>query len=121
LTLLLAAPVALARDVTNGTGRVGVRVPADEIARAICAAADRPITATSANVSGEPATADPDQVERSLGDRLDLLIDAGMTPGGAPSTIVDVTGADLRLVRAGAISWDDIQAWLRNAPIPRER
>jgi len=94
-----------------------VRVPADAVARAICAEADRPITATSANISGEPATADPDQVERSLGDRVDLLIDTGMTPGGAPSTIVDVTGAELILVRAGAISWDDIQACLHNAPI----
>jgi L-threonylcarbamoyladenylate synthase len=116
LTLLVPAPVALARDVTGGTGKVGVRVPADAIARAICAEADRPITATSANVSGEPATADPDAVECALGDRVDLLIDAGKTPGGAPSTIVDVTGADLVLVRAGAISWDDIQAWLHNAP-----
>ncbi len=59
--------------------------------------------------------ADPDQVERTLGDRLDLLIDAGTTPGGAPSTIVDVTGADPALVRAGAISWDEIQAWLHSA------
>jgi L-threonylcarbamoyladenylate synthase len=116
LTLLVPAPVALARDVTGGTGKVGVRVPADAIARAVCAEADRPITATSANVSGEPATADPDAVECALGDRVDLLIDAGKTPGGAPSTIVDVTGADLVLVRAGAISWDDIQAWLHNAP-----
>ena len=118
LTLLVPAAVALARDVTGGTGKVGVRVPADAIARAICAEADRPITATSANISGQPATSDPDLVERSLGDRLDLLIDAGMTRGGAPSTIVDVTGADAVLVRAGAISWDDIQAWLHNAPIP---
>jgi L-threonylcarbamoyladenylate synthase len=115
LTLLLPAPPALARDVTGGTGKVGVRVPADAIARAICAEAGRPITATSANRSGEPATADPNQVERTLGDRLDLLIDAGLTPGGASSTIVDVTGADPVLVRAGAISWDDIQAWLDTA------
>jgi L-threonylcarbamoyladenylate synthase len=93
-----------------------VRVPAHDVARAICAAAGRPITATSANVSGEPATPDPDQVERTLGGRLDLLIDAGATPGGAPSTIVDVTGADPALVRAGAISWDDIQAWLHSDP-----
>jgi len=118
LTLLVPAPVALARDVTGGTGKVGVRVPADAIARAVCAEVDRPITATSANISGEPATSDPDQVERSLGGRLDLLIDAGMTRGGAPSTIVDATGAEVVLVRAGAISWDDIQAWLHNAPIP---
>jgi L-threonylcarbamoyladenylate synthase len=112
LTLLIRAPVALARGVTGGTGTVGVRVPAHDIARAICRAADRPITATSANRSGQPATADPALVERTLGEDVDLLIDAGPSPGGAPSTIVDVTGSTPRLVRAGAVSWDDIQAWL---------
>jgi L-threonylcarbamoyladenylate synthase len=116
LTLLMPAPAALARQVTGGTGKVGVRVPANAVARAICAEAGRPITATSANVSGEPATADPEQVERTLGDRLDLLIDIGRTDGGAPSTIVDVTGAVPVLVRAGAISWSDIQAWLHTVP-----
>jgi L-threonylcarbamoyladenylate synthase len=115
LTLLVAAPGALARGVTGGTGKVGVRVPADAVARAICAEAGRPITATSANISGEPATPDPDQVERTLGDRIDLLIDTGPTRGGAPSTIVDVTGADPVLVRGGAISWDDIQTCLHTA------
>ena len=118
LTLLVTAAAALALDVSGGTGKVGVRVPADAVARAICAEAERPITATSANLSGEPATPDPDHVERTLGDRLDLLIDTGMTRGGAPSTIVDVTGLEPRLVRAGAISWDDIQAWLHTAQAP---
>lgn len=122
LTLLVTAPRGLAPDVTGGTGKVGVRVPADAVARAICAATGRPITATSANLSGEPATPDPDQVERTLGDRIDLLIDTGTTPGGAPSTIVDVTGAEPMLVRAGAISWDDIQAWLHTVQAhPRPR
>jgi L-threonylcarbamoyladenylate synthase len=116
LTLLLPAPPALAREVAGGTGRVGVRVPANAVARAICDEAGRPVTATSANVSGEPATADPDQVERTLADRLDLLIDTGHTNGGAPSTIVDVAGSDPVLVRAGAISWDDIHACLHTAP-----
>ena len=112
LTLLIPAPAALARDVTGGTGRVAVRVPAHDIARAICRAADRPITATSANRSGQPATADPAEVERALGGDIDLLIDTGPTRGGPPSTIVDVNGAAPRLVRAGAVSWEDIQAWL---------
>lgn len=112
LTLLIPAPVALAREVSGGTGRVGVRVPAHDIARAICRAADRPITATSANRSGQPATADPAEVERTLGEDVDLLIDTGPTRGGAPSTIVDVTGATPLLVRAGAVSWREIQAWL---------
>ena len=112
LTLLIPAPVTLARNLTGGTGRVGIRVPAHDIARAICRAADRPITATSANRSGQPATADPGEIERTLGEDVDLLIDTGPTRGGAPSTIVDVTGPAPRLVRAGAVSWDDIQAWL---------
>ena len=76
---------------------------------AIAAAAGRPITATSANLSGQPATSDPYIVERTLGDHIDLLIDTGATRGGPASTIVDIT-AEPRLVRAGAISWDDIQA-----------
>ena len=112
LTLLVPAPVALAREVTAGTGRVGVRVPAHDIARAICRAADRPITATSANRSGQPATADPEEVERTLGEDVDLLIDAGPTRGGAPSTIVDMTGPTPQLVREGAVCWSEIQAWL---------
>jgi L-threonylcarbamoyladenylate synthase len=115
LTLLVRPPQALAKDVTGGTGRVGVRVPANEIARAICRAAGRPLTATSGNISGQPATADPDDVERTLGGVVDLLIDAGRTPGGPPSTIVDVTSDPPQLVRAGATSWDDIQAWLHRA------
>jgi L-threonylcarbamoyladenylate synthase len=112
LTLLIAAPAALARDVTGGTGRVGVRVPADDVARKICAMAGRPVTATSANISGEPASSDPEVVERTLGGRIDLLIDVGPTRGGAPSTIVDVTGPAPALVRAGAIPWEDIVKWL---------
>lgn len=112
LTLVVAAPRALAPDVTGGLGTVGVRVPANDIARAICAGCERPVTATSANRSGEPATPDPDVVERTLGDDLDLLIDAGPTPGGEPSTIVDVTQDGPRLIRGGAIAWEAIQAWL---------
>lgn len=110
LTLLVSAPASLARDVTGGTGKVGVRVPANDVARAICVMAGRPVTATSANISGDAATADPDEVERTLGHRIDLLIDTGLTPGGAASTIVDATGAQPVLIRAGAITWQDILA-----------
>jgi L-threonylcarbamoyladenylate synthase len=112
LTLLVAAPPALAADVDGGTSKVGVRVPDDDVARAIAAACRRPVTATSANLSGEPATANPDDVERTLGDRIDLLIDAGHLRGGPPSTIVDATAGEPRLVRAGAVEWEAIEAFL---------
>jgi len=115
LTLLMPAARQLAPEVSGGTGQVGVRVPADPIARAVCAACGHPVTATSANRSGRPAPAMPDEVERTLGDRLEFLLDAGPTPGGAPSTIVDATDGEPRLIRAGAISWDEIQAWLHVA------
>jgi L-threonylcarbamoyladenylate synthase len=112
LTLLLDAPRTLAKDVTGGTGRVGVRVPDDGVARAICHAVGLPVTATSANISGQPPSSDPDEVERTLGARIDLLIDAGPTRGGPPSTIADVTKRPPELVRAGAIGWDEIRACL---------
>jgi L-threonylcarbamoyladenylate synthase len=114
LTLLLRAPVALAPSVSAGTGRVGVRVPDDHIARAVAAAVGTPITATSANPTGDAATDDPDVVERSLGHAVDFLLDTGPTPGGPPSTIVDVTAEPPELIRAGAISWDEVQACLRH-------
>lgn len=112
LTLIVPAPPGIAKDVTGGTGRVGVRVPDHGVARAICDAAGRPLTATSANPSGQPATPDPDEVERTLGAQIDLLIDTGPARGGPPSTIVDVVDQPPRLVRAGAIPWEAIQAWL---------
>ncbi|MBW8865981.1 MAG: threonylcarbamoyl-AMP synthase [Acidobacteria bacterium] len=121
LTLLVAAPLALAPDVHGGTGKVGVRVPHDAVARAICRQAGTPVTATSANISGERATADPAEVERTLGSRIDLLIDTGPTPGGPPSTIVDTTVTPPALVRAGAVEWNEIQAWLDNAHPHRPR
>jgi L-threonylcarbamoyladenylate synthase len=119
LTLVVAAPRALAPEVTGPAGTVGVRVPANDIARAICVGCERPITATSANVSGEPATSDPEVVERTLGDLLDMLLDAGPTPGGEPSTIVDATQAEPRLIRAGAVAWEEIQIWLNTQPTDR--
>jgi L-threonylcarbamoyladenylate synthase len=94
---------------------VGVRVPADAIARAVCVACGHPVTATSANLSGAPAAATADDVEHALGDRIEFMLDAGRTPGGAPSTIVDMTAGEPRLVRAGAIAWEEIQAWLHSA------
>jgi L-threonylcarbamoyladenylate synthase len=112
LTIVVPAPAALAAGVTAGSGSVAVRVPAHDVARRICRSAGRPVTATSANISGQDATADPDEVERTLGDRIDLLIDTGNTRGGAPSTIVDATTAEPRLIRAGAIRWDEIERCL---------
>src|SRR5262249_51850540 len=114
LTLVLRAPTGLRPDVTGGLDTVGIRVPAHAVTTALCAACAMPLTATSANLTGEPPTGDPDDVVRALGDTIDVLVDAGRTPGGAASTIVDVTGDEPRLIRAGAIAWQEVQACLRH-------
>jgi L-threonylcarbamoyladenylate synthase len=112
LTLIIPASSRLCPEVHLSTGTVAVRVADNAIARALAEAAGHPITSTSANRSGEPPASTPQQVIDSLGERLDVLIDHGPTPGGLASTIVDVTGDAPILVRAGAIAWDRVLEFL---------
>jgi L-threonylcarbamoyladenylate synthase len=112
LTLLVARAPRLADEVAAGTDRVGVRVPAHAVARLLCRAAHGPLTATSANMSGRPPASAADALEPAIRERVDLVLNGGVSPGGAPSTIVDVTGPRVRLVRAGAIPWERIEPLL---------
>jgi L-threonylcarbamoyladenylate synthase len=109
LTLIVAASARIDPGVTGGGTTVGVRVPAHAATRALCRAAGGVLTATSANISGQPASADPDEVVRAIGARIAAIVDAGPAPGGPPSTIVDVAGGTPRLIREGAIPWDIIK------------
>ena len=65
-----------------------------------------PLAVSSANRSGLPAATDADAAEAMLGDDVEVLLDAGPTPGAKPSTIVDVTGDTGRVLRLGAVSLD---------------
>ena len=108
LTLVIPAWPGLDPSVHAGRGTVAIRVPDHPVARMLAALCGWPITSTSANRSGAPATRDPGEVRRVLGDELDAIIDAGPSPGGPPSTIVDASGVVPRLVRAGAVPWDRV-------------
>lgn len=108
LTLVLAAPGSLPADVLGGGTTVAIRVPAHDVARLVARGLGRPLVATSANLAGQPATDDPRVVLATLGPDLDGVIDAGRTPGGPPSTIIDVTGDQPRLVRLGAVPWERV-------------
>jgi L-threonylcarbamoyladenylate synthase len=102
VVLPLRAPIAASR----GARTLAVRVPALKSVRRLLALTG-PLTGTSANRSGRPPISDPDEVARELGGDVDLLVDGGTTPGGAPSTIVDATLEPPRLLRAGAYAWAD--------------
>ncbi len=107
LTMVLPAKRSVAAASADGT--VAVRVSSLPLARALAGWAG-PITSTSANRSGTPPAITADEVESRLGDAVELILDAGPTPGGLPSTIVAVGEADLvELIREGAIPFRDVE------------
>jgi L-threonylcarbamoyladenylate synthase len=108
LTLVVPARAGLPPEVTAGTGRVGLRVAGSELARALAAAAGGPLVSTSANPSGGPPPVEAAAIDPALLARLDGVLDGGPTPGGLPSTVVEVEGEALRLVRAGAVPFAEV-------------
>ncbi len=110
LTIVFPAAVELSDAVTAGTGSVGIRLsawqPLVDLLRRV-----GPVTGTSANREGMPPPRSAEEVQHSFGDAVDLIIDAGPTPGGRPSTIIDVQGP-IRIIRDGAIERGALAAQL---------
>jgi L-threonylcarbamoyladenylate synthase len=107
LSLICDAPRSVVPAVHAGRRTIAIRVPAHPIARGLAAAFGSPITATSANRSGEPAAHRASDLA-SIDDERLLVIDGGDTAGGAPSTIVDARVTPPVLVRDGAIDWNRV-------------
>lgn len=114
LSLLIPSWPGLSPSLLAGQTTVAVRVPASTLAAGLAAALGHPVTSTSANLSGRPPVADPDAVAEQVGAALDILLDGGHSPGGAPSTIVDATGDEPRLVREGAVPWERVRIGLES-------
>jgi len=110
LTLVLPAGPAVPQEVTAGSPGLALRVPALELARALCRAAG-PLISTSANRSGAPPPVTCAEAVRGVGSSAALALDAG--PGKpAGSTIVDLGVEPPALRRAGPVSWQDVVAAL---------
>ncbi|HVP25829.1 MAG TPA: L-threonylcarbamoyladenylate synthase [Methanomicrobiales archaeon] len=105
VTVILGARSCIPDLLTGGTGRIGIRMPANDLALRIITGFDAPITATSANVSGGAAPVSPGEVRVPR----DLLVDGGILPG-TPSTVVDLDGGTI--LRPGALA-GEVVAWLR--------
>jgi L-threonylcarbamoyladenylate synthase len=97
-------PLTLVLPLKAGTSTLAVRVSAHPIARQISLAFGGPIVSTSANCSGESPVAEPAQLPQQILNEVDVLIDAGKTPGGEPSTIVAFTVEGVQILREGAIA-----------------
>lgn len=111
LTLVVPAKPGLAARARSADGLVAIRVPDHPVARALADACGHAVTATSANLTGHAAMASPDTVAEALPD-LAVLVDAGPSPGGPPSTLIDATTVDIRLLREGALPWSRVLEFL---------
>ena len=109
LTLVVAARAGVPVELTAGTGTVGIRLPADEAVRAFVRACGGALTATSANRAGQPPARSAAEVAAAFPTGLDLIADGGATRSEQPSTVVAVTGAEARLIRAGVVAWREVQ------------
>ena len=119
LTLVLAKRPAspIAELATAGLPTVALRVPSHPVARALLEAAARPIAAPSANRSGHVSATTAQHVAADFGDRLALVLDDGPCRHGIESTVLDVTGDDLVLLRPGAVTAEAIAAVVGRVPL----
>ena len=97
-----AAPIVPPR-VRGAGGTVALRCPKDTLCQRLLARIGGPVVSSSANLSGQPPAQSAEEVLRVFGNQLDLVLDGGPRTGGVASTLIDVSGAKPRLLRAGAL------------------
>lgn len=103
LTLIFPALSSLSSVLTGGSGTIGIRMSSSAVATEICKSAGIPISATSANISGQPPATNVDEVASYFGKNIDLLIDGGVSESPQASTIATLDGQRLRIVRQGVL------------------
>jgi L-threonylcarbamoyladenylate synthase len=109
LTLVLPK-VAIVPDAVSRGPTVAVRMPNLELARRLIRDAGGVLATTSANISGQFSPVTAQEVENQLGDRIDLILDGGLSRGGVPSSILDCTDSPPVLLRRGLISVSDLRS-----------
>ena len=109
LTVILPKKETVPLSVTGGLSTVALRCPSHPIARALLEAAEIPVAAPSANLSGKPSPTCARHVIDDLSGRVDIIIDGGDCEIGLESTIIKLDGSHATLLRPGAITSDALQ------------
>jgi L-threonylcarbamoyladenylate synthase len=107
--LTLVVPKAARLPGYLGNTSIAVRIPAHPVCLALIQAINNPLIGTSANISGRPSALTAGEVRQQLGNEVDLIIDGGRCPGGGESTVVDITGGEVVILRQGIIPQDEIK------------
>jgi tRNA threonylcarbamoyl adenosine modification protein (Sua5/YciO/YrdC/YwlC family) len=110
LTIIVKASPRLPLKVTANTGNIAIRIPSAKIPLSVVQAAQIPITATSANLSGAEECTTAMAVRDQLRHRISIIVDGGTSPREIPSTIIDLTDEEARwrIIREGAIPAQEI-------------
>jgi len=121
LTLVLerAPTCRIVPAASAGLSTIALRLPAQDVARAVIAATGKPIAAPSANRSGRVSPTDAAAVVAEFGDALDLVIDGGPSPVGIESTVLSLVGTP-RLLRPGFVTAEAIEACIGKIEIGAE-
>ncbi|MGD2294886.1 MAG: L-threonylcarbamoyladenylate synthase [Candidatus Aminicenantes bacterium] len=116
LTLVLKASSALPGEMRGPGDSVGIRMPGVSWLQDLISEMDFPITATSANISGEKEIEDPQRVRDVFSGKVDLIVDGGKTGGIQPSTVVDISSSKLEILREGAVPRSRFEKYLKRDP-----
>ena len=109
LTIIFDASGSVSPLLTANTGKIGIRLSGNDIARGIAKKTGKPLTATSANLSGTPECEDADQVIRQIGNQIELIVDTGRTESRIGSTILGASCEPVQIIRPGVIAREIIQ------------
>ena len=112
VTIIFRAHRGIPENLVAGTGKIGVRVSGHPVTNNLVSMFRRPITGTSANISGKPGCHRIEDIDQQLLEQLDLVLDAGPLAGGKGSTVVDVTTPSPVIIREGVIPKQKILAAL---------
>ena len=113
LTMVLPTKVKYSMWVNHGASTLGVRVSPHPVASMLAKEAGGVIVSTSANISGDEPAMSASEARDIFGNKVDIIIDGGRSQGGASSTVVDLTGEEVWLLRKGPVKGEDIMAILR--------
>ena len=112
LTIVGEARDELPEELTAGARTIGLRLPYDETVRELVRECGGALTATSANLSGQPEARSAHDVARYFPTGVDLIIDGGEVTATRPSTVIDLSGPAPRVIREGAISAGELEKFL---------
>ena len=110
LTLLLPVKQCVSVQLTGGLNLVGLRFPDEPVTHALLERYG-PLTATSANVHGKKDPVNIADALAQLGSQVDMYIDTGQCKIGKPSTVVDISGNTIKIIRYGACSGEELERY----------